>query len=169
MRIVMTENKRKKRRWFKVGVSIHQQTLYQVVDRYGFDGAVLEVWRELAGLGAGRSEKGRSAMHALISAVAAPLRQDGNVCVQMIVVMRGIVSTQCARLVYWMLVEDCEQHRPVDNTTTTIIIMLLQVVVLVIPPLLAFGEEARQQLEDAGYPVADDFLSSDYEVGGSGV
>lgn len=40
----------------------------------------------------------------------------------------------------------------------------LQVVVLVIPPMFAFGEEARQQLEDAGYPVKDDFLSSDYKV-----
>lgn len=38
---------------------------------------------------------------------------------------------------------------------------------LVIPPLLAFGEQAREQLQEAGYPVEDDFLASDYKVGGS--
>lgn len=106
----------------------------QVVDACRCDGAVLELWRELAEMGAARNEQGREAMHALIAAVATPLRDEGKVC---------------------------GSRTAVDHAAYTAV----QVVVLVIPPLLAFGEDARQQLKEAGYPVDNDFLASDYKVG----
>ncbi len=65
------------------------KAIAKVVAQYDFDGAVFEVWRELASMGAARNEAGRTALRALVKSIADELHQRGKVAVLVVPPLLG--------------------------------------------------------------------------------